>query len=207
MVSPIRYICLPSQIAARLARRKGDTLIQQLAQETWHQFAALADVVPRRAIWVLLFLVLLVGVLNTECLAQQCQMPSGRTKMAGEVTQKVAKNVVGTELAQCGCNPMTGFFRDGFCHTETRDVGRHTVCAIMTDEFLQFTRSRGNDLSSPVPQFGFPGLKAGDRWCLCVSRWKEAYEAGVAPPVILEATHEQALKTVRIEELRSKELQ
>ncbi len=182
-------------------------LVQQLAQAAWHAFAALADLIPQRRIWGPLFLVVLVGVVNTDCLAQRCQMPSGRTRMAEEGTQKVAKNVVGTELAQCGCKPMTGFFRDGFCHTETRDIGRHTVCAIMTDEFLQFTRSRGNDLSTPAPQFQFPGLKAGDRWCLCVSRWKEAYEAGVAPPVVLEATHEQALKTVRIEELRSKELQ
>jgi len=127
--------------------------------------------------------------------------------MAEEGTQRKAKNVIGTELIQCGCNPMTGFFRAGFCHTESRDVGRHTVCAIMTEEFLQFTRSRGNDLSTPALQFRFPGLKAGDRWCLCVSRWKEAYDAGVAPPVILDATHERALQTVRLEELRSKELQ
>lgn len=127
--------------------------------------------------------------------------------MAEGGTQRKAKNVIGTELIQCGCNPMTGFFRDGFCQTESRDVGRHTVCAIMTEEFLQFTRSRGNDLSTPALQFRFPGLKAGDRWCLCVSRWKEAYDAGVAPPVILDATHERALQTVRLEELRSKELQ
>jgi uncharacterized protein (DUF2237 family) len=101
---------------------------------------------------------------------------------------------------------MTGFYRDGYCRTETRDVGRHTVCAIMTEEFLQFTRQKGNDLSSPAPQFRFPGLKAGDTWCLCVSRWKEAYDADVAPPVILAATHEQALQTVTLEELRSKQL-
>lgn len=121
--------------------------------------------------------------------------------------QREAKSVLGTVLEQCGCNPMTGFFRDGYCHTQSQDVGRHTVCAIVTDEFLQFTRGRGNDLSTPAPQYGFPGLKAGDRWCLCVARWKEAFDAGVAPPVILEATHELALQTVSLEELRTKQLQ
>jgi len=127
--------------------------------------------------------------------------------MSSEIKQSDAMNVLGVPLEQCGCSPMTGFFRDGYCHTEARDVGRHTVCAIMTDEFLSFTRGRGNDLSTPAPQYGFPGLKAGDRWCLCVSRWKEAYDAGVAPPVILEATHQKALQTVTIEQLRMKEMQ
>lgn len=127
--------------------------------------------------------------------------------MSSEATQSSAKNVLGAPLEQCGCSPMTGFFRDGYCHTESRDVGRHTVCAIMTDEFLTFTRGRGNDLSTPAPQYGFPGLKAGDKWCLCVSRWKEAYDAGVAPPVILEATHQKALQTVTIDQLRTKEVQ
>jgi uncharacterized protein (DUF2237 family) len=138
--------------------------------------------------------------------AQQCETPAkvpyGKTNAA----ELPAKNVLGTSLEQCGCKPMTGFYRDGFCHTETRDFGSHTVCAVVTDEFLSFTRSRGNDLSAAAPQFNFPGLKAGDRWCLCVSRWKEAYDAHVAPPVILEATHERALKLATIEELRSKEL-
>jgi hypothetical protein len=127
--------------------------------------------------------------------------------MSDEKAQSQVKSVLGTPLRQCGCAPMTGFYRDGYCRTETRDVGRHTVCAIVTDEFLEFTRGRGNDLSTPAPQFGFPGLKAGDRWCLCVSRWKEAYDAGVAPPVVLEATHQQALRIVTLEELRSRELQ
>jgi uncharacterized protein (DUF2237 family) len=127
--------------------------------------------------------------------------------MSKSPKQGSAKSVLGIQLEQCGCNPITGFFRDGFCHTERQDVGRHTVCAVVTDEFLKFTRSRGNDLSTPAPQYGFPGLKAGDRWCLCVSRWKEAFEAGVAPPVILEATHEQALRTVSLAELQSKQLQ
>ena len=147
---------------------------------------------------------LLVPVLTLT--AQQCEtpgkLPYGNTKMS----ETPAKNVLGTPLTQCGCNPMTGFYRDGFCHTETRDFGRHTVCAVVTDEFLTFTRSRGNDLSTPAPRFNFPGLKAGDRWCLCVSRWKEAFDADVAPPVILEATHERALTVTTLAELESKAL-
>ena len=96
---------------------------------------------------------------------------------------------------------MTGFHRDGCCETGPQDVGSHTVCAVMTDEFLTFTATRGNDLSTPVPQYGFPGLKAGDRWCLCVSRWREAMAAGVAPPVVLAATNEAALRVATREEL------
>ncbi len=96
---------------------------------------------------------------------------------------------------------MTGFFRDGFCRTDQQDFGSHTVCAVMTEQFLQFTRSRGNDLSSPAPQFGFPGLKPGDRWCLCVRRWKEAFDAGAAPSVILEATDDSALAIVSLDQL------
>jgi uncharacterized protein (DUF2237 family) len=111
------------------------------------------------------------------------------------------KNVLGDTLVQCGCSPMTGFFRDGFCRTDQQDFGSHTVCAVMTEQFLQFTRSRGNDLSSPAPQFGFPGLKPGDRWCLCVRRWKEAFDAGAAPSVILEATDDSALAIVSLDQL------
>jgi uncharacterized protein (DUF2237 family) len=96
---------------------------------------------------------------------------------------------------------MTGFFRDGFCRTDDRDFGSHTVCAIVSEDFLKFTRSRGNDLSSPAPQYGFPGLKAGDRWCLCVKRWKEAFDAGMAPSVVLEATGKAALNVVTLDEL------
>lgn len=118
-----------------------------------------------------------------------------------------SKNVLGQPLQQCGCNPTTGFYRDGFCETGARDVGSHTVCAVMTEEFLTFTKKRGNDLSSPAPHFNFPGLKSGDRWCLCVSRWKEAYDADVAPTVILEATHERALGVASIEELRESGVQ
>ena len=110
-------------------------------------------------------------------------------------------NVLGTELEACCFEPKTGFYRDGFCKTGTEDIGTHVVCAIMTDEFLRFSRSRGNDLINPIPNYQFPGLKAGDKWCLCVSRWKEAYLEGVAPPVILEATHEKALKYVSFDML------
>jgi uncharacterized protein len=108
-------------------------------------------------------------------------------------------NVVGTELRCCCNHPLTGFYRDGYCRTGPGDVGLHTVCARMTEEFLVFSRSRGNDLVTP--HANFPGLKEGDRWCLCVTRWKEALEAGVAPPVDLEATHSSALEFVNLEEL------
>ena len=145
-------------------------------------------------------------VLAPEAMGQQCERPSEGTRMEKR-EGSVSKNVLGQPLQQCGCNPMTGFYRDGFCETGARDRGSHTVCAVMTEEFLTFTKSRGNDLSTPAPHFNFPGLKSGDRWCLCVSRWKEAYEAGVAPPVILEATHERALGVATIEELRGSGVQ
>ncbi|MCU0769849.1 MAG: DUF2237 domain-containing protein [Burkholderiaceae bacterium] len=104
-------------------------------------------------------------------------------------------------MASCCTDPVTGYFRDGYCHTGPQDRGSHTVCARVTDEFLAFSRTRGNDLSTPRPEFGFPGLKAGDRWCVCVARWREAFVAGVAPPVVLAATHERALDVVTLEEL------
>ena len=113
------------------------------------------------------------------------------------------RNVLGGELGLCCTAPMTGFYRDGYCRTGRDDVGLHTVCAEMTDDFLAFTRSRGNDLSTPQPAFGFPGLKAGDRWCLCVQRWKEALEEGKAPPVVLESTHFSALEFVNLEQLQA----
>ena len=113
------------------------------------------------------------------------------------------RNVLGGDLAACSRDPMTGFYRDGCCATGPEDAGSHTVCAVMTDEFLEFTAGRGNDLSTPVPEYGFPGLKAGDRWCLCVARWREAMEAGVAPPVVLEATNEAAVRVVTREELEA----
>jgi len=97
---------------------------------------------------------------------------------------------------------MTGFFRNGCCDTGAEDVGSHTVCTVMTDEFLAFSRSRGNDLSTPMPEYGFPGLKAGDRWCLCAPRWQEAFEAGSAPRVVLRATHEGALDHCALADLK-----
>jgi uncharacterized protein (DUF2237 family) len=106
-------------------------------------------------------------------------------------------------LKCCCLKPLTGFYRDGFCQTGADDVGSHTVCTQVTDEFLEFSRGRGNDLSTPRPEFNFPGLKDGDKWCLCVLRWREALEAGVAPRIILDATHESALKHVLIEDLQS----
>lgn len=101
----------------------------------------------------------------------------------------MAKNVLGGDLEVCSTDPVTGFFRDGCCHTSIEDRGMHTICAVMTDDFLVYSKSMGNDLTTPRPEFGFPGLKAGDRWCLCLGRWVEAFETGLAPPVVLEATH------------------
>ncbi|MEQ8969502.1 MAG: DUF2237 domain-containing protein [Coleofasciculus sp. C1-SOL-03] len=113
-----------------------------------------------------------------------------------------SKNVLGTELETCCTSPMTGFYRDGKCNTGGGDFGAHVVCAQVTEEFLEFTKQRGNDLSTPVPGFNFPGLKPGDRWCLCASRWQEALEAGAAPPVVLSATHASALEYVSLSELK-----
>ncbi len=112
------------------------------------------------------------------------------------------KNVLGTELQSCCTDPMTGFYRDGYCRTGMGDHGVHTVCAIMTDEFLAFSKSAGNDLSTPIPQYQFPGLVAGDQWCLCASRWQEAYDAGMAPKVVLEATHMSSIEFCNIDALR-----
>tara|TARA_B100000959_G_scaffold249031_1_gene276378 strand:- start:165 stop:539 length:375 start_codon:yes stop_codon:yes gene_type:complete len=113
------------------------------------------------------------------------------------------RNVLATELRSCCKDPMTGFFRDGYCRYGQEDLGLHTVCARMTDEFLVFSKARGNDLSTPVPEFGFPGLRPGQCWCLCVLRWKEAFEAGVAPPVSLEACHVSVLEFVDLEDLQA----
>jgi uncharacterized protein (DUF2237 family) len=114
----------------------------------------------------------------------------------------VAHNVLGTELVPCSYDPLTGYFRDGCCHTDIHDLGSHVVCAMVTDEFLEFSRSRGNDLSTPRPEYRFAGLKDGDRWCLCALRWKEALAAGVAPAVVLECTHARALEFVTLEQLQ-----
>ena len=106
---------------------------------------------------------------------------------------ETARNVLGTELAPCSLDPLTGFYRNGCCETGPEDIGMHTVCAVMTAGFLRFSMSAGNDLSTPRPEFGFAGLRPGDRWCLCAPRWKEALDAGAAPRVVLEATHEEVL--------------
>ncbi len=111
------------------------------------------------------------------------------------------KNVLGTELVPCSYDPLTGYFRDGCCNTDESDLGSHLVCVRVTSEFLAFSSGRGNDLVTPLPQHRFAGLKPGDRWCLCANRWREALEAGAAPPVILESTHQSALAFVTIEQL------
>lgn len=113
-----------------------------------------------------------------------------------------AKNVLGEPLEPCGMDPITGFFRDGCCNTGPHDIGKHVVCTRVTAEFLEFSRARGNDLSQARPEIGFPGLKPGDRWCLCAARWKEAFDAGHAPHVVLAATHETALQTIRLDDLK-----
>ena len=113
----------------------------------------------------------------------------------------MAINVFGDELIDCSNEPLTGFYRDGCCNSGEDDLGVHTVCVILTDEFLSFSKSAGNDLSTPRPEYMFPGLKAGERWCLCAARWVEAYRAGKAPLVVLEATHERTLDFIDLHEL------
>lgn len=110
-----------------------------------------------------------------------------------------SKNILGGPLQSCSTDPMTGWFRDGCCETQSADRGRHLVCAVMTADFLAFSKASGNDLSTPRPEYSFPGLKQGDQWCLCLERWKEAYAAGAAPQVVLEATHQIALERVSLE--------
>lgn len=122
--------------------------------------------------------------------------------MNGKPERKPDRNVLGGPLIPCSTSPLTGFFRDGCCRTGPDDVGVHTVCAVMTPEFLEFTVAAGNDLVTPHPEWNFPGLVAGDRWCLCAARWLEAYHAGSAPPVVLEATHEKSLDVVPFELLK-----
>lgn len=117
-------------------------------------------------------------------------------------TLSPAKNVLGTELMACSYDPLTGYLRDGCCQTDASDAGSHLICARVTADFLAFSLSVGNDLSTPRPEYRFTGLKPGDRWCLCALRWREALEAGVAPPVVLEATHENALRFVTLESLQ-----
>jgi uncharacterized protein len=116
--------------------------------------------------------------------------------------KRPSRNVLGGILENCSLKPMTGFFRNGCCDTGTQDVGSHTVCVVMTAEFLAFSKARGNDLSTPMPDYGFPGLQPGDRWCLCAPRWQEALEADSAPRVVLRATHEGALDYCGLADLK-----
>ena len=115
----------------------------------------------------------------------------------------MARNILGEPLAECSCDPMTGFFRDGCCHTSGEDLGMHTVCAVMTDTFLEFSREQGNDLSTPQPEMGFPGLRPGDRWCICLARWVEALQGQCAPPVVLAATHASVSEFIDLETLKA----
>jgi uncharacterized protein (DUF2237 family) len=121
---------------------------------------------------------------------------------SGPGRRRTPRNVLGEPLEACSIKPMTGFYRDGCCNTGREDIGSHTVCVVMTSAFLDFSKSHGNDLSTPVPQFGFPGLKPGDRWCLCAPRWQEAFEASQAPRVVLRATHEGALAHCSLADLK-----
>ena len=125
-----------------------------------------------------------------------------RDENAGGGRRRDSRNVLGEEIEICSFKPMTGFYRDGCCNTGAEDVGSHTVCAVMTPAFLEFSKSRGNDLSTPVPEFGFHGLKPGDRWCLCAARWQEAFQANQAPRVVLRATHESALSYCSLADLK-----
>ena len=111
-------------------------------------------------------------------------------------------NVLGEPLALCSDNPLTGFYRDGCCNTESGDVGSHTVCTRVTADFLEYSRTMGNDLSTPRAEFGFPGLRPGDQWCLCAARWQEALKAGKAPKVVLQATHAASLRIVKLADLK-----
>lgn len=123
-----------------------------------------------------------------------------------QATTNYGENVLGKPLEIAGTEPLTGFYRNGYCSTGPSDTGRHVVASVMTDSFLQFSKSRGNDLMTPNAAYNFPGLKAGDTWCLCALRWKEAFDAGVAPPVILAATHKKALEYTNLETLQQNEV-
>lgn len=121
----------------------------------------------------------------------------------GEADERFNRNVFGQPLVPCSFAPRTGYFRDGCCKTDESDRGRHVICVQLTAEFLTFSKARGNDLSTPLPHYDFPGLKSGDRWCLCALRWKEALDAGLAPKVFLESTHAKALEFVTLAQLKA----
>ena len=119
------------------------------------------------------------------------------------MSANAALNVLGTPLQACSYDPLTGYFRDGCCNTASEDSGSHVICARVTEDFLQFSLKVGNDLSTPRPEYRFKGLQAGDRWCVCALRWREAFQAGVAPPVVLECTHQRALEFVTLDQLKA----
>jgi uncharacterized protein (DUF2237 family) len=121
---------------------------------------------------------------------------------SAEPSSDTALNVLGEPLQVCGCSPMTGWFRDGCCRTNPSDVGRHTVCCVVTEAFLSYSRAQGNDLSTPAPEYRFPGLRPGDCWCVCARRWLEAYDDGMAPPVKLEASEQSTLEVIPLEVLQ-----
>ncbi|WP_115015124.1 DUF2237 family protein [Synechococcus sp. UW140] len=127
-------------------------------------------------------------------------------KIAGENVQTHSDtsvlNVLGGHLETCGCEPMTGWYRDGTCRTDPTDLGQHSVCCVMTEGFLTYSKAQGNDLSTPVPEFGFPGLQPGDHWCVCAPRWQQAYNDGMAPPVRLKATEQSALEIIALDQLK-----
>ena len=122
--------------------------------------------------------------------------------LPGRGSQFIQRNVLGGPLGRCSDKPLTGFFRDGCCNTSEEDLGSHTICVVLTAQFLQFSKVRGNDLSTPRPEFDFPGLNPGDRWCLCAARWREAFQAGMAPQVVLNACNEMALEIVSLDDLK-----
>ena len=155
---------------------------------------------------LILTFILLINVSfaqNKKQTKENCVIVSNKDSKVKKM-ETTQNNVLGTELQLASLDPITGFFRTGFCATDSNDRGVHVVAAIISDKFLQYSLSKGNDLISAYPASGFPGLKAGNVWCLCALRWKEALEAGVAPPVILEATNIKALEYVTLEELKSK---
>ncbi|ABX08820.1 DUF2237 family protein [Prochlorococcus marinus] len=121
--------------------------------------------------------------------------------MASTHSNKRDLNVLGEPLKICGCKPMTGWFRDGLCKADEADLGEHTICAVMTDSFLSYSKAQGNDLSTPMPEYSFPGLREGDHWCICARRWVQAYEDGVAPQIKLEATHQSVLSIISLDVL------
>ncbi len=153
----------------------------------------------------LLFSMLMLGQIQSP-IKENCQTVANKDSKTKKM-ETTQKNVLGTNMELASIDPMTGFFRTGYCSTDASDRGLHVVAAVVTDKFLQYSLSKGNDLISPYPLSGFPGLKSGDIWCLCVLRWREALEAGVAPLVILEATNIKALAYVTLEQLKSKRVE